>query len=153
MSNRGRQNVASFLAKDLRMNWLMGAEYFESILVDHDVCSNYGNWQYSAGVGNDPRQDRHFNIIKQAKDYDSKGDHVRLWVPEIKVLSEKDIHSPWNVGGVEGYPPPVVRMEMWKRHEGRANDGKKENPSENVEADGRYHKHHRNGGGGRHRKS
>lgn len=148
MSNRGRQNVASFLTKDLNMNWLMGAEYFESILIDHDVCSNYGNWQYSAGVGNDPREDRHFNIIKQAKDYDSKGKYVKLWVPEIQGLSEKDVHSPWTVGGVEGYPQPIVRMEMWKRHEGRENDGKKENPDENVEANGRYHTH----GGKGHRK-
>ncbi len=55
MSNRGRQNVASFLTKDLTVNWTWGASYFESILIDYDVCSNWGNWNYIAGVGNDPR--------------------------------------------------------------------------------------------------
>ena len=49
MSNRGRQNVASFLVKDLGLDWRLGAEWFESLLLDHDVCSNYGNWNYAAG--------------------------------------------------------------------------------------------------------
>ena len=49
MSNRGRQNVASFLVKDLGLDWRLGAEWFESQLLDHDVCSNYGNWNYAAG--------------------------------------------------------------------------------------------------------
>jgi deoxyribodipyrimidine photo-lyase len=81
MSNRGRQNVASYLVRDLKINWLMGAEYFESLLLDYDVCSNYGNWNYAAGVGNDPRDDRYFNIPKQAKTYDPNGDYVRTWLP------------------------------------------------------------------------
>ena len=51
--------------------------------LDHDVCSNYGNWNYSAGIGNDPRENRKFNIIKQGTDYDHDGDFVRLWVPEL----------------------------------------------------------------------
>jgi deoxyribodipyrimidine photo-lyase len=68
MSNRGRQNVASFLTKNLGIDWRMGAEWFESLLVDHDVCSNYGNWNYTAGVGNDARGFRYFNIPKQSKD-------------------------------------------------------------------------------------
>ena len=50
MSNRGRQNVASFLVKDLGLDWRLGAEWFESQLLDHDVCSNYGNWNYAAGL-------------------------------------------------------------------------------------------------------
>lgn len=49
MSNRGRQNVASFLVKDLHLDWRLGAEWFESLLIDHDVCSNYGNWNYVSG--------------------------------------------------------------------------------------------------------
>jgi deoxyribodipyrimidine photo-lyase len=80
MSNRGRQNVASYLINDLKVNWLMGAEYFESMLVDHDVCSNYGNWSYLAGIGADPRENRVFNIQKQATEYDPKGDYRRLWL-------------------------------------------------------------------------
>ena len=55
MSNRGRQNVASFLTKNLGINWQMGAEWFESLLIDYDVCSNWGNWNYTAGIGNDAR--------------------------------------------------------------------------------------------------
>ncbi|KAJ3611633.1 hypothetical protein NHX12_021648 [Muraenolepis orangiensis] len=74
MSNRGRQNVASFLTKDLGLDWRMGAEWFEYLLVDHDVCSNYGNWLYSAGLGNDPRENRKFNMVKQALDYDGNSD-------------------------------------------------------------------------------
>ncbi|MFN0034381.1 MAG: DASH family cryptochrome, partial [Saprospiraceae bacterium] len=70
MSNRGRQNVASFLVRDLKINWQMGAEHFESQLVDYDPCSNWGNWNYVAGVGSDLREDRYFNILTQAKNYD-----------------------------------------------------------------------------------
>lgn len=79
MSNRGRQNVASYLVHRLKQDWRVGAAWFESVLVDYDVCSNYGNWMYAAGVGNDPR-DRVFNTKKQAKDYDSGGDYRRLWL-------------------------------------------------------------------------
>jgi deoxyribodipyrimidine photo-lyase len=82
MSNRGRQNVASYLVKDLKVNWQMGAEYFESVLIDYDVCSNWGNWNYIAGVGSDPREDRYFNTQTQAKRYDPNGDYVRHWLKE-----------------------------------------------------------------------
>ena len=70
MSNRMRQVVASFLTKDLGLDWRLGAEWFESQLVDSDVTSNYGNWQYVAGVGVDPRENRYFNLDKQAMTYD-----------------------------------------------------------------------------------
>ena len=79
MSNRGRQNVASFWAKEWHQDWRIGAAYFESMLIDYDVHSNYGNWLYNAGVGNDPR-DRIFNIKKQANMYDPKEVFVNLWV-------------------------------------------------------------------------
>ena len=80
MSNRGRQNVASYLAKDLNIDWTWGAAWFESRLIDYDVCSNWGNWMYVAGVGNDPRETRYFNIEKQAKEYDPKGEFVKHWL-------------------------------------------------------------------------
>ena len=80
MSNRGRQIAASYLVNDLKVKWLMGAAYFESQLIDYDVCSNYGNWAYIAGVGNDPRQDRYFNIEKQAATYDADGVYRKLWL-------------------------------------------------------------------------
>ena len=79
MSNRGRQNVASFWAKEWEQDWRIGAAYFESMLIDYDVHSNWGNWMYNAGVGNDPR-DRKFNIKRQAEMYDSNGDYVHLWL-------------------------------------------------------------------------
>lgn len=82
MSNRGRQNVASYLCHDLQLDWRYGAAYFEEILIDYDVCSNWGNWAYLAGVGNDPRGVRAFNVEKQAKDYDKDGAYQKLWLSD-----------------------------------------------------------------------
>lgn len=79
MSNRARQVVASFFVHDMGMNWLMGAAYFENKLIDYDVCSNYCNWAYVAGVGNDPRPDRYFDVSKQARVYDPKGEFRKFW--------------------------------------------------------------------------
>lgn len=80
MSNRGRQNVASYFVHDLGMDWRWGASYFESQLIDYDPASNWGNWAYIAGVGNDPRPDRKFNTQKQANDYDKQGAFRSLWL-------------------------------------------------------------------------
>ncbi|HMQ60500.1 MAG TPA: DASH family cryptochrome [Flavilitoribacter sp.] len=120
MSNRGRQNAASFLVKDLNINWLMGAEYFESLLVDYDPCSNYGNWNYIAGVGSDPREDRYFNIHSQSKRYDPKGDYIRFWVPELRNLPQEKIHQPeymsleeqafYQVRIGKDYPEPMIDL-------------------------------------------
>ena len=80
MSNRGRQNVASYLIHDLGQNWLDGARFFERNLIDYDPCSNYGNWAYLGGVGNDPRPNRAFNLPKQAEIYDPDGTFRKLWL-------------------------------------------------------------------------
>lgn len=80
MSNRGRQVVASYLVHDMNVSWLIGAAYFESMLIDYDVHSNYGNWAYVAGVGNDPRENRYFNTRKQAATYDPEGLYRKLWL-------------------------------------------------------------------------
>jgi deoxyribodipyrimidine photo-lyase len=80
MSNRGRQNVASYLCNDLKMDWRYGAAYFEEQLIDYDVCCNWGNWAYLAGVGNDPRPHRYFNIEKQAHNYDKDKSYRNLWL-------------------------------------------------------------------------
>ena len=80
MSNRGRQNVASYLCNDLKLDWRYGAAYFEQQLIDYDVSSNWGNWAYLAGVGNDPRGNRAFNIEKQANDYDKNKSYRNLWL-------------------------------------------------------------------------
>ncbi len=84
MSNRGRQNVASYFCKNMFIDWRMGAAYFEAMLIDYDVHSNYGNWMYVAGVGNDPR-DRKFNIPLQAERYDPSGLYQKKWL-QTKLL-------------------------------------------------------------------
>jgi deoxyribodipyrimidine photo-lyase len=89
-SNRARQNVASFLAKHLNIDWRLGAEWYECMLVDYDAASNWGNWQYVAGVGNDPREGRMFNPVKQALDYDKRGEYVKTWVPELRGIEVSD---------------------------------------------------------------
>ncbi|XP_065849649.1 cryptochrome DASH, chloroplastic/mitochondrial isoform X2 [Euphorbia lathyris] len=94
MSNRGRQIVCSFLVRDMGIDWRMGAEWFETCLLDYDPCSNYGNWTYGAGVGNDPREDRYFSIPKQAQNYDSEGEYVAYWLPELKRLQKDMRHFP-----------------------------------------------------------
>ena len=80
MSNRGRQNVASYLIHDLGVDWRMGAGYFESKLIDYDPAANWGNWAYIAGVGNDPRPQRKFNTYGQAERYDARGEYRALWL-------------------------------------------------------------------------
>lgn len=85
MSNRGRQNVASYLTKDLSVDWRWGAYWFQHQLIDFDVCSNWGNWLYVAGVGNDPRKDRYFNVQKQADRYDGEGKYQDMWLKDQPV--------------------------------------------------------------------
>lgn len=83
MSNRGRQNVASFLSKNLYIDWTLGADYFEKNLVDDDPESNWGNWLYVSGSGTDPR-DRTFNIQRQADMYDPQSDYRNKWLKKAK---------------------------------------------------------------------
>ncbi len=80
MSNRGRQLVASYFVNELNLDWRYGAAYFEQQLIDYDVASNWGNWQYLAGVGTDPRGKRHFNIQKQQALYDPAQRFIRRWL-------------------------------------------------------------------------
>ncbi|KAB1193964.1 DASH family cryptochrome [Haloferax sp. MBLA0076] len=120
VSNRGRQNVASFLANNLRLDWRRGAAYFETHLVDYDPASNYGNWAYIAGVGNDSR-DRYFNLVKQARQYDGDAAYVKHWIPELAALPPNYAHEPWTMTpaeqaeyGVElgdDYPEPMIHLE------------------------------------------
>jgi deoxyribodipyrimidine photo-lyase len=80
MSNRARQLVASYLVNDLKSDWRYGAAYFEEMLIDYDVSSNWGNWAYLAGVGNDPRGKRYFDIPKQTETYDKDASYRNLWL-------------------------------------------------------------------------
>lgn len=128
MSNRGRQNVGSFLVNDLGLDWTLGAAYFESFLVDYDPCSNWGNWNYIAGVGNDPRttrdgQARYFNIHSQATRYDERGAYVKHWLPELANVPAEKVHLVSNLTtdeqqeyGVflgDTYPLPVINPNKW----------------------------------------
>lgn len=79
MSNRGRQLVASCFIHELGLDWRYGASYFEQQLIDYDVASNWGNWQYLAGVGADPRGSRKFNLDKQTQQYDPEGKFIKKW--------------------------------------------------------------------------
>jgi deoxyribodipyrimidine photo-lyase len=113
VSNRARQNAASFLCNDLRIDWRRGAAHFETALVDYDPASNYGNWAYIAGVGNDSR-DRKFDVVDQARTYDPEAVYVKRWLPELEPLSAKYAHEPWRLTDEEAssrgvdYPRPVV---------------------------------------------
>jgi deoxyribodipyrimidine photo-lyase len=117
MSNRARQNVASFFVHYLKQDWRIGADYFASTLLDYDPSSNYLNWQYVAGVGNDPRDQRIFNVHKQGRDYDPQGAYVYRWIPELATISvallyPKSPLTPQEAKSLRacGYPDPVVRM-------------------------------------------
>jgi len=79
MSNRGRQNVASFLVHNVKKHWALGAQHFESELIDFEPANNYGNWTYLAGIGHDPRKQRIFNPDLQKQRYDAEGKYVELW--------------------------------------------------------------------------
>ncbi|CAM9454721.1 unnamed protein product [Sphacelaria rigidula] len=121
MSNRGRQVVASFFTKDLKMDWRLGAEHFEEHLLDHDPASNWGNWNYVAGVGSDPREDRYFNIEKQAKTYDQEGAYIRHWLPELAALPTTALQTPGGITTmlrhvhnvpVSAYPNPIAPLKF-----------------------------------------
>ena len=99
MSNRGRQNVASFLVHNLGLDWRLGAAYFESVLLDYDVCSNYGNWVAAAGLTGG--RINLFNIVKQSLEYDPDGSFVRLWVPELARVPGSRIHTPHRLSDKE----------------------------------------------------
>jgi deoxyribodipyrimidine photo-lyase len=118
MSNRGRQNVASFFTHQLKLDWRLGAQYFESMLIDYDVSSNYGNWQYISGVGVDPREDRVFNVTLQAKKYDPKGQYLKTWLPILKNIPVPEVFQPWKLNTLamsihqcdigKDYPSPII---------------------------------------------
>ena len=124
MSSRGRQIVGSFLVNNLKVNWQLGAEYFESILIDYDTASNWGNWNFIGGVGNDPKEDPHFNILNQAKRHDPKGDYVKLWLPELSVVPQNRIHRPDTLTEEEqeelhftigaDYPKAMISTSHWE---------------------------------------
>ncbi|KAK1084045.1 hypothetical protein LTR33_002891 [Friedmanniomyces endolithicus] len=165
-SNRARQNVASYLTKHLGIDWRLGAEWYECNLIDYDVHSNWGNWQYVAGVGNDPRGDaRVFNPVKQAVDYDAHGEYIRAWVPELRGLGKgadgmsneslmgvfqawrmpAEEKKPLGLDGVEWVEKPLVRIEFSLNRRG---GGAKRGRGEGFRGRGRGGRGRGRGGGG-----
>jgi deoxyribodipyrimidine photo-lyase len=112
MHNRARLLTASFLIKDLSVDWRRGAAHFLEWLVDGDIANNSGNWQWVAGTGNDTRPNRIFNPTRQAERFDPKGDYVRRYVPELAALAGARIHEPWRADAAArrplDYPGPIV---------------------------------------------
>ena len=130
MSNRGRQNVASFLLHrgekaDLSVWWPWGAAYMESLLIDYDAASNWGNWNMVAEVGPDAHGDRYFNIYTQATRYDSEGEYVKHWCPELQHVPADKLQllslnstqelADWGVELGVNYPLPLVNPIKWTR--------------------------------------
>ncbi|CAE6933876.1 deoxyribodipyrimidine photo-lyase [Vibrio alginolyticus] len=111
MHNRLRMIVASFLTKDLHIDWRWGESYFMSKLVDGDFAANNGGWQWSASTGCDGQPYfRIFNPVSQGEKFDADGSFVRHWVPEIKTVPNKFVHKPWNWEGFSllDYHTPMV---------------------------------------------
>ena len=109
--NRVRMIVASFLVKDLHIDWWRGARYFLEHLVDGDLASNNHGWQWVAGTGTDASPYyRVFNPTRQGQQFDPDGDYVRRWLPELRDVPTRYVHEPWLApGGVPaGYPEPIV---------------------------------------------
>ena len=135
MSNRGRQNVASYLVKDLKLDWRMGAEYFEHMLIDYDVTSNWCNWNYVAGVGTDPRENRYFNILSQTERYDPQGEYVKLWCPELSEVPAGYVQQPDVLSDAQqseyglrlgaNYPTPLIPSGKYRDKPARSNKRKK----------------------------
>ena len=111
MHNRVRMIVASFLVKDLHLEWTWGAAHFEAHLSDFDPASNSHGWQWTAGCGTDASPYyRIFNPILQGLKFDPNGDYVRKYIPELRHLTDSSAHEPWEVfdGYANGYPTPIV---------------------------------------------
>lgn len=110
MHNRARMTVASFLCKDLYVDWREGAWHFWDLLTDGEIANNAGNWQWVAGTGNDTRPNRVLNPIRQAERFDPEGHYARRYLPELESVRGKAIFRPWRMEGFErlDYPPPLV---------------------------------------------
>ena len=119
MHNRLRMVTASFLVKDLLVDWRWGERYFAEHLIDYDLSANNGGWQWAASTGCDAQPwFRIFNPITQSKKFDPQGQFIRNYVPELVSCDDKEIHAPWQIPQLrqqsikivigEDYPAPIV---------------------------------------------
>ena len=119
MHNRARMLTASFLVKELGIDWRLGARHFLDWLVDGDVANNSGNWQWIAGTGNDTRPNRRFNLIRQAQRHDPDGAYVRRYVPELAGIAGGVVHQPWRLPTARreqlDYPEPIGGVAGMRR--------------------------------------
>jgi deoxyribodipyrimidine photo-lyase len=118
MHNRCRMIVASFLTKDLILNWQWGEKYFMQTLFDGDLAANNGGWQWSASSGMDPKPLRIFNPASQAQKFDPEGEYIRYWLPELSSLDTGELLT-GNISSLEreslGYPQPLVDHKQQQR--------------------------------------
>jgi deoxyribodipyrimidine photo-lyase len=114
LPNRARLIVSSFLTRALGLDWRLGADVFFELLVDGDVASNVGNWQWVAGTGADPRRRPGLSVLRQARRFDPDGAYVRRYLPELEGLQGAGAHEPWRAkpSFLRGYPPPIVDPEQ-----------------------------------------
>ncbi|QBL09227.1 deoxyribodipyrimidine photo-lyase [Rheinheimera sp. D18] len=117
MHNRLRMITASFLVKDLHIDWRWGERYFMSKLIDGEFAANNGGWQWAASTGTDAvPYFRIFNPTSQSEKFDPSGEFIRLYVPELRHLKEKSIHWPHNNGLVLAYPAPIVDHAVARKY-------------------------------------
>jgi deoxyribodipyrimidine photo-lyase len=114
MHNRARMITASFLCKQLHIDWRLGARHFMDWLTDGDIPNNYGNWQWTAGTGNDTRPNRVLSPLRQSRRFDASGDYVRRYVSELADLDAPAIHQPWTLANGRrrqlAYPAPIIEV-------------------------------------------
>lgn len=127
MHNRARMITASFLTKDLLIDWREGERFFMRHLIDGDLAANNGGWQWAAGTGTDAQPYfRIFNPVSQSIRFDPQGDYIRRWVPELAALPGKYVHAPWTAPSrPKNYPPPIIDHAFARQ---RALDTFKRNP-------------------------
>ncbi len=110
MHNRARMLVASYLTRQLQIDWRLGLAHFEYWLVDGDLAVNSGNWQWAAGTGHDRRPGRRFNLLRQALRFDPQGDYVRRYVEPLRDIPGAAVHQPWQLSLQLNYPPPQILL-------------------------------------------